>query len=76
MPSLPDGSCFDNSSRVAKAEGHGFNKIRYAPPSYLDQSAVVAEIVALLVATMHAAAGVTDCATVYYGFTSLAKAAR
>ncbi len=86
-----DGSCFDNSSRVAKA-GAGIvqerarfkgrcNKIGYALPSYLDQSSVVAEMVALLMAIAHAPMGLllvlaTDCAAVFYGFRNLAKSAR
>jgi hypothetical protein len=85
------GSCFDNSLRVAKA-GAGivqekanrktmFNKIGYALPSYLDQSSVVAEIVALLFGLAHIVAGgtatfATDCAAVFFGFRDLAKAAR
>ena len=85
-----DGSCFDNSTRVAKAgagivqevgNGGGYNKIGYALPSYLDQSAVVAEIVAFLVAIVHTPIGldvtfVTDCAAVFFGFKDLAKAVR
>ncbi len=83
-----DGSCFDNSTRAAKAgagivqevgNGGRYNKIGYALPSYLDQSAVVAEIVAFLVAIMHTPVGlavalVTDCSAVFFGFKDLAKA--
>ncbi len=85
-----DGSCFDNSTRVAKA-GAGiveevgnwgrYNKIGYALPSYPGQSAVVAEMVAFLVAIVHTPAGVavtpvTDCAAFFFGFKDLAKEVR
>jgi hypothetical protein len=58
-----------------------FNKIGYALPSYLDQSSVVAEIVALLFGLARIVAGgtatfATDCAAVFFGFRDLAKAAR
>ncbi len=76
-----DGNCFVNGAKVAKA-GAGivqevgssprYNKIGHALPSYLDQSAVVAEIIALKMASVYTPIGlaltlITDCAAVFYG---------
>ncbi len=85
-----DGSFFDDSNRAAKAgagitqqvgESCWHNQIGHALPSYHDQSAVVAEIIALSVAIAHAPLGLavcfaTDCAAALYGFRNLVGTVR
>ena len=81
-----DGSCFEPRLRVATAgaaavqlteDGGVRHSIKYSLPDYLDQSAVVAEIVAALIALRKAPGPqvklVADCAAVVGGLRDLQR---